>query len=400
MPYPSPIAIIGAGPTALIAAEVLALSGCAVDVYDRMASPARKLLIAGRGGLNLTHSEPLAHFLPRYGDAAEWLAPAIQLFPPEALRTWCEGLGEETFVGSSGRVFPRRMKAVGLLRAWLRRLESLGVRYHAKHHWLGWEGDALRFITPQGEKKITAVATLLALGGASWPRLGSDGGWVPLLQSQGVAMNALQPSNCGFTIAWSDYLREKFAGAPLKPVAVTHAGVTRQGEAMITAQGIEGGVIYAFSAAIREAIAREGSTEITLDLRPGMSLETLEQKLAARGSKSLGSFLRSAGFSPLAVALLHETTPDVAHMPQLAARLKSLPLTLTGTTGMARAISSAGGIARAALTADYMLSAKPGVFAAGEMLDWEAPTGGYLLQACFSTGVAAANGVLRFSQGD
>ena len=395
------IAIIGAGPAALIAAEMLAQKGCAVHVYDRMPSPARKLLIAGRGGLNITHSEPLEDFLPRYGAASDWLAPAIRAFPPDALRAWCEGLGEETFVGSSGRVFPRRMKAVTLLRAWLRRLETLGVRYHARHHWLGWHGDALRFATPQaGETHITPHATLLALGGASWPRLGSDGGWVKLLEAEDVAITALQPSNCGFIAHWSDYFRERFAGAPLKPVAITHRGITRQGEAMITAQGLEGGAIYALSSGVREAIAHDGQTTITLDLRPAMTVDALTQKLAARGSKSLSSFLRSVNFSPLAIALLHETIPAAVvtglSADALAQHVKALKVTLHSTTGMMRAISTAGGVAHSAVDDTFMLHAKTGTFVAGEMLDWEAPTGGYLLQACFSTGVAAAHGILHY----
>lgn len=383
------IAIIGAGPTALMVAETLAQSGHAVHLYDQMPTPARKLLIAGRGGLNLTHSEPLETFLPRYGAAADWLAPSIHTFPPQALRDWCESLGEETFVGSSGRVFPRSMKAVTLLRAWLQRLEKLGVRYYPRHQWLGWHEGRLRFNTPHGEILLRRDATLLALGGASWPRLGSTGIWVNILEAEGVNITPLRPANSGFTVNWSEHFRTRFAGQPLKPLAITHEGITRQGEAMITAQGIEGGLIYAHSAALREAIARDGQTQIHLDLRPGMTLEMLRNKLAARGSKSLGSFLRSAGFSPLAVALIHETAPGT----DLAAHIKSLPLILTGTTGMARAISTAGGIARDALDDRFMLKNKPGIFAAGEMLDWEAPTGGYLLQACFSTAVAAAQGI-------
>ena len=389
------IAIIGAGPAALMAAEVLANAGHAVDVYDRMPSPARKLLIAGRGGLNLTHSEPLDSFLTRYGDAADWLAPAVRAFGPDALRAWCEGLGEPTFVGSSGRVFPRSMKAVTLLRAWLKRLEALGVRYHPRHQWLGWDGQALRFATPSGEVAITADATLLALGGASWPRLGSDGGWVSILRAETIRVSNLQPANCGFTTHWSDYFRTRFAGQPLKPLAITHEGTTHQGEAMVTAQGFEGGIMYARCAAIRNAITRDGHTTITLDLRPSMTVEALHKKLGHRGNKSLSSFLSSANFSPLAIALLHETTPGGVDADALAERLKALPLRLTGTSDFARAISTAGGITREAVNEHYMLNAKPGVFVAGEMLDWEAPTGGYLLQACFSTGVAAANGILH-----
>ncbi len=401
MKPPFNIAIIGAGPAGLMAAEWLATAGCRVTIYDQMPTPARKLLIAGRGGLNLTHSEPLDIFLTRYGAAEKFLSPAIEAFPPAALRAWCEELGVETFIGSSGRVFPRSMKAVALLRAWLKRLEQLDVTYAPRHRWIGWENAALCFENAAGEK-VTATpdATLLALGGASWPRLGSNGFWVKLLQQRGVNVAALRPSNCGFITPWSDYFVSRFAGQPLKPVAITHQGITRQGEAMITREGIEGGVIYAHSAAIREAITVQGKTEITLDLRPAMRAEQLTTKLATRGSKSLSSHLRSSGFSPLSIALLHETTPaaelSIMDAAALAARLKSLPVTLTATTGIDRAISSAGGIRLSALNADYMLRDLPGIFAAGEMLDWEAPTGGYLLQACFSSAVAAAEGMLRY----
>lgn len=390
------IAIIGAGPAGLMAAEILASEGHVVNLYDRMPSPARKLLIAGRGGLNLTHSEPLDLFLTRYGEAADWLAPSIQDFSPEALRAWCEGLGEETFVGSSGRVFPKRMKASGLLRAWLKRLESLDVMYFARHQWLGWTGNGqeLRFATPQGEVTVLPDSTVLALGGASWPRLGSDGGWVKMLREAGVDVAPLKPSNCGFTVDWSDFMRTRFAGQPLKPLAITHAGITRQGEAMLTEQGIEGGVIYALSAAMREAIARDGSAEILLDLRPTMDVEALRKKLGVRGSKSLSAHLKSAGFSPLEIALLHEAVNVVA-IEDIAATLKALPLIVTGTTGIGRAISSAGGIMRDAVTEHFMLKHKPGVYAVGEMLDWEAPTGGYLLQACFSTAVMAARAIVQ-----
>jgi uncharacterized flavoprotein (TIGR03862 family) len=398
------IAIIGAGPSGLMAAEILAGAGHAVTVYDRMPSPGRKFLIAGRGGLNLTHSEPLEQFIGRYGAAAEWLAPSIRAFPPEAVRAWCEGLGQETFVGSSGRVFPRSMKAVQLLRAWLKRLEQRGVRYAPRHNWQGWQGTALRF-TDAGKNPVTvkADAVLLALGGASWPRFGSDGAWSGALSAWGVRMAPWRPSNGGFVSPWSEYFRTRFAGMPLKPVALTHQGVSRQGEAMITAQGIEGGAVYALSAGLRDAIEAQGSALLQLDLRPGMALAALTQKLQApRANKSLSTYLRRAGFSPLAIALLREVTPPEelaqASAAVLAARLKSLPLILTATTGLARAISSAGGIAREAVNQDFMLHARPGVFVAGEMLDWEAPTGGYLLQGCFSTAVAAAHGILRYER--
>jgi uncharacterized flavoprotein (TIGR03862 family) len=396
------MAIIGGGPAGLIAAEILAMAGHQVTVYDRMPSLARKFLMAGRGGLNLTHSEPLDKFMARYGSASEWLAPFLTAYPPEALRTWCEALGEETFVGSSGRVFPRSMKAAPLLRAWLLRLNRLGVRYATRHVWLGWEDRDLVFLNETGERiYVMPDATLLALGGASWPRLGSDGAWVPLLQEIGVDLAPLRPANMGFVVPWSEYFSSRFAGVPLKPVAITHQGVSRQGEVMVTAQGLEGGAIYALSARMREAIAQDGHTDITLDLRPDMTLDALSRKLdKARGNKSLSTYLKSVGFPPLAMGLLREAFSQqaLATMPasELARLLKSLPVHFTATAGMVRAISSAGGIARHALTPDLMLRAKPGVFAAGEMLDWEAPTGGYLLQACFSTAVAAAHGMQRF----
>ncbi len=396
------IAIIGAGPAGLMAAEILATAGHVVTVYDRMPSVGRKLLMAGRGGLNLTHSEPLEPFISRYGEAANWLEPHIQAFSPEALRAWCEGLGQETFIGSSGRVFPRSMKAAPLLRAWLARLNTLGVQFAMRHTWQGWEGDHLRFTDAQGnDVTVDADATLLALGGASWPRLGSDGSWTSLLSAAGVAVCDLKPSNCGFIVPWSDYFSEKFAGQPLKPVAISHNGITRQGEAMVTARGLEGGVIYAMSAPLRESILKHGQAQITLDLRPGLAQEALEKKLdIPRGSKSLSNYLQKAGLSSLAIALLREVIEPVqlaeASVEDFAAWFKALPLTLTATTGLARAISSAGGIEQPALGDHFMLKAKPGVFAAGEMLNWEAPTGGYLLQGCFSTAVAAAKGMLRY----
>lgn len=396
------MAILGGGPCGLMAAEVLATAGHHVTIYDRMPSLARKFLMAGRGGLNLTHSEAIDLFMTRYGAAADWLAPYITAYPPEALRAWCEGLGEEIFIGSSGRIFPRSMKAAPLLRAWLARLNGLGVQYYARHRWCGWEGPDLVFLNDGGETiRVRSDATLLALGGASWPRLGSDGSWVPLLSGAGVELAPLRPSNMGFVVPWSEHFSHRFAGVPLKPVTITHRHISRRGEIMMTVQGLEGGAIYALSAAIREAIAQEGATEIVLDLRPDMTREVLSRKLdKVRGNKSLSSFLKSAGFSPLASGLLRETFPltSFTSMPShaLAEALKSIPVRLTASAGMARAISSAGGITRQALTTDLMLRAKPGVFAAGEMLDWEAPTGGYLLQACFSTAVAAAHGMLRY----
>jgi uncharacterized flavoprotein (TIGR03862 family) len=297
------------------------------------------------------------------------------------------------------------MKAVQLLRAWLMRLEQRGVRYAPRHRWLGWQGEVLCFEGPsQTLIPVHADATLLALGGASWPRLGSDGAWTTILSTEGISLAPLRPANCGFTTLWTPYLRERFQGQPLKPVTITHEGIAHQGEAMLTAEGIEGGVIYAHSAALREAIARDGSTIIYLDLRPTMPHTALVQKLHNRGNKSLPSFLRSAGFSPLIIALLHELTPPAllktATAETLAAKLKALPVLLTGTSGMARAISSAGGVVQHEVTDDFMLRKKEGVFVAGEMLDWEAPTGGYLLQACFSTASVAAAGILDFLRKD
>jgi uncharacterized flavoprotein (TIGR03862 family) len=386
------VSIIGAGPAGLIAAETLAKNGAHVTVYDRMPTPARKLLIAGRGGLNLTHSEPLEIFLTRYGTEADWLAPSIHSFTPSNLRAWCESLGQETFVGSSGRVFPTSMKAVELLRAWLARLETLGVRYLPRHRWLGWKGDALHFRTDAGEDIFaTPDATVLALGGASWPRLGSDGAWTSILEAEGIPTTPLRAANSGFCVEWSEYFRERFAGEPLKPVEITHHGASRQGEAMMTANGIEGGVIYALSRSIRSAIECDGTAQIQLDLRPNIAASALAAKFPERKKgESQSNYLRKCGLSPLVIALLREEPAT------LAAMLKATPLTLTATAGIERAISSAGGIPRSALTDDFMLRAKPGIFAAGEMLDWEAPTGGYLLQACYSTGIAAAHGVLRY----
>ncbi len=392
------IAIIGGGPSGLMAAEIIAGAGHLVTIYDHMPSLGRKLLMAGRGGLNLTHSEPMEKFICRYGASSKWLEPYINAFTPDDLRAWCEGLGQETFIGSSGRIFPRSMKAAPLLRAWLHRLDKLGVTYKAKHSWQGWNADSLQFI--DDKKQIFLVkpyATLLALGGASWPRLGSNGSWVKILNEYGIDISPLSPANCGFIANWSDYFSNRFAGQPLKSVALTHNNITNQGELMITAKGLEGGAIYAISARLRESIAAENSTLLNIDLRPGMSLDTLTQKLKnLRGAQSLSTCLRKAGFPPQAIGLLRETTTPAKDAATLAAQLKCLPVTFTGTTGIGRAISTAGGIKQSALNNDFMLNAKPGVFATGEMLDWEAPTGGYLLQGCFSTAVAVAHGILRF----
>jgi uncharacterized flavoprotein (TIGR03862 family) len=395
------IAIIGAGPTGLIAAERLSQAGCAVTLYDRMASPGRKFLMAGRGGLNLTHSEALERFLARYGAAEPKLAAAIKRFPPDALRRWSEGLGQPTFVGSSGRVFPTAFKASPLLRAWAARLKDLGVMFRPRHRWLGWAEDgALRFREESGQEILAvADATILALGGASWPRLGSDGSWVEILSAAGVEIASLRPANCGFEAGWSPIFAERFAGEPLKPLALDFAGKHVRGEAMITAEGIEGGAVYALAAELREAIAAGGSAQLMLDLKPDVSEADLLKKLALpRRRQSFSTWVRkAASLSPVAIGLLREIGgADIQSMagPALARLIKALPLTLTGVRPIDRAISTAGGVRLDQLDERFMLRAKPGVFAAGEMLDWEAPTGGYLLQACFSTGMAAADGAL------
>jgi len=378
-----------------MAAEAAAEAGAAVTVLDHMPSPARKLLIAGRGGLNLTHSEPLERFLDRYGAAREQLAPFIRAFPPPALVTWCEALGQETFVGSSGRVFPRAMKASPLLRAWLARLAARGVALRTRMRWTGLDADGgLRFADGS---VLRPGATVLALGGASWPRLGSDGGWAALLPGSAIA--PLRPSNMGFAVAWSAHLRSRFAGAPLKRIALTFGGVTVRGEAMLTEQGIEGGAVYALSAPLREAIARDGHAVLRVDLRPDVAAAELAARLAAAPrAMSLSNRLRRiAGLSPIAVALVQEALQGGAAREDVAALVKALPLHLSAPFPIARAISSAGGLAWDEVDEALMLNRHPGVFACGEMLDWEAPTGGYLLQACFATGRAAGLAAARFS---
>jgi hypothetical protein len=373
-----------------MAAEAAAQAGAAVVVADHMPSPARKLLIAGRGGLNLTHSEALPQFLKHYGAAEPHLTPHIHAFPPEALIAWVEGLGQSCFVGSSGRVFPRAMKASPLLRAWMARLSALGVRLVMRHRWLGFAADgAARFATPDGEVQIKASATILALGGASWPRLGSDGAWPALLP--GIATRPFAPSNMGFAIPWSVHLRQRFAGTPLKRIALSFGGITQRGEAVLTEAGIEGGAVYALSAAIRDALEGQPSVTLHLDLRPDLSLAELSARLAGRrGSLSLSNHLRrNAGLAPVGIALVQEALMAGPEQGDLAALIKALPLHVTGCFPIARAISSAGGLAWSEVDENLMLRRLPGVFACGEMLDWEAPTGGYLLQACFSTGRAA-----------
>lgn len=402
LPSTKSIAVIGAGPAGLVAAERLSAAGLAVTVYDRMPSVGRKLLMAGRGGLNLTHSEPRPGFLARYGAQADALAPLVAAFPPESLRDWAEQLGEPTFVGSSGRVFPKSMKASPLLRAWLRRLDAQGVRFALRHEWLGIAPDgAQRFRLADGaETAIKADATLLALGGASWPRLGSNGAWASILAAHGVEIMPLQPANVGFRVDWSDPFRERFAGTPLKTATFQFAGLAMRGEALITDYGIEGGAIYALSAPLREAIARDGSARLILDLCPQRSAADIAGRIASqKPGQSLANLLRKAlALPPVAINLLREAAD--AAVPRdpdaLAALIKATPITLLGPTGLDRAISTAGGVAWSALDPHLMLKALPGVFVAGEMIDWEAPTGGYLLQASFATGVAAAAGIAAY----
>jgi uncharacterized flavoprotein (TIGR03862 family) len=402
--HQSEVVVIGAGPAGLMAAEVAARGGANVTIYDAMPSAGRKLLMAGRGGLNLTHSETLPAFLARYGTAMPHLAPAIAAFPPDALRAWSEGLGQPTFVGSSGRVFPQGFKASPLLRAWLRRLDAMGVQLKLRHRWTGWDSDGRPvFQTPDGQLAVAASATVLALGGASWPRLGSDGGWVRILEQRGVAVAPLRPANCGFTVAWSDVFKDRFAGEPLKTIELSFGSQIVRGEAVLTRDGIEGGAIYALSATLRDAIAVAGHATLRIALRPDLDADRLTARLSApRGKQSFSTFLRkAAGLSPVAIGLLQEVAMasgvSLSAMPPeaLAARINNVEIVLTGTSALEKSISTAGGIAFDELDANYMLRQLPGIFVAGEMLDWEAPTGGYLLQASFATGAAAGRGALK-----
>jgi uncharacterized flavoprotein (TIGR03862 family) len=410
------VAVIGGGPAGLMAAEVLAAHGLRVDLYDAMPSVGRKFLLAGKGGMNLTHAEPIEPFLARYGARREQVAPWLASFGPDALRAWAHALGIATFVGSSGRVFPTDMKAAPLLRAWLHGLRAAGVRFHMRHRWLGWDdsaaGDAnrapntaLRFATPEGERRIGAAAVVIALGGASWPQLGSDGAWVAPLMQRGVPVQPLLPANCGFEADWSPYFRDRFAGQPLKSVALRVSDaqghpLSRPGECLITATGIEGSLIYALSAPIRARCLAYGEALVSLDLLPGLALErVLAEMTRARGARSLSSHLQSRlGITGVKAGLLHECLSKDAFddMSRVAHALKALPLRLLRPRPIAEAISSAGGVAFEALDPQLMLKAVPGVFCAGEMLDWEAPTGGYLLTACLASGRVAGHGVLAY----
>ncbi|MBX9269559.1 TIGR03862 family flavoprotein [Chromobacterium violaceum] len=397
------VAIIGGGPAGLMAAEVLAQRGYAVDVYDAMPSVGRKFLLAGIGGLNLTHSEPYPAFVGRYGDRAEQVEPLLKNFDADALRAWAHGLGVETFVGSSGRVFPREMKAAPLLRAWLSRLREAGARIHVRHRWQGWNADgSLKFDTPDGELAVRADATLLALGGGSWKKLGSDGRWMPWLAEKGVATAPLLPSNCGFDAGWSDFFADKFAGEPLKSVGLAFQGgdgreFKRVGECVITQSGIEGSLVYACSALLRDEIARAGAATCYLDLIPAWDeARVLAEVAHPRGSRSLSSHLQSRlNLKGARAGILRECLDKESFQnpAMLAAAIKRLPVTVTAARPIDEAISTAGGVCFSALDARQMLAALPGVFCAGEMLDWEAPTGGYLLTACFASGRAAGQGI-------
>jgi len=406
-PVTHSVAVIGAGPAGLMAAETLATAGVAVTVYDAMPSVGRKFLMAGRGGLNLTHSESLLTFVDCYGAARDRLAPHIQAFPPSALIGWAHGLGQATFTGSSGRIFPVAMKASPLLRAWLARLDGLGVRFEMRQRWRGWDGAGALILDsapPTKPEAKTPAATILALGGGSWAKLGSNGAWTQILAARGVSIAPLQPANCGFAIRWSDVFRDRFAGAPLKGVRFSHASAAVHGEAMISRDGIEGGAIYALSASLREAINADGAAALDIDLRPDISEADLHTRLCVvKSGETLSNRLRRvAGLSPVAIGLLREAhgvaLPTEASA--LAHAVKHTPLTLHATAALDRAISTAGGVSFDAVDDDLQLRALPGVFVAGEMLDWEAPTGGYLLQACFATGVAAARGALAVMGGE
>jgi len=400
------VAVIGAGPAGLMAAEVLAAGGAHVDVYDAMPSVGRKFLLAGKGGLNLTHAEPFERFVARYGKRREYIEPLLKTFGPEALRAWVHDLGITTFVGSSQRVFPLEMKAAPLLRAWLHRLRAAGVRFHMRHRWLGWnDAGAWCFATPAGEQSVSADTTILALGGGSWARLGSDGAWVPLLAGRGITVAPLQPANCGFDIEWSEHFRTRFAGQPVKSVALSFTGAdgrahSRQGECVVTETGIEGSVVYALSAPLRDTIATFGAAQVMLDLAPGRSEERVLAEVGhPRGSRSMASHLQSrTGIRGVKSGLLHEvlSAADFSDARLLAKTIKALPLRLTRARPLDEAISSAGGVSFEALDEHLMLRALPGVFCAGEMLDWEAPTGGYLLTACFASGQAAGRGALAW----
>lgn len=396
------VAIVGGGPAGLMAAQVLAEAGQPVDVFDAMPSAGRKFLLAGRGGLNLTHSEPFEAFVSRYGERRAEVERWLRAFDAQAVREWARGLGVETFVGTSGRVFPVGMKAAPLLRGWLHRLRERGVQFHMRHRFTGWAADgSLQFETADGPRSVAAQATVLALGGASWSRLGSDGAWVPLLQARGVAVSDLQPANSGFDVrgGWSEYFSQRFAGQPFKSVAIRFGPFHRQGEFVATATGIEGSLVYAVSALLRDEIAARGSARLEIDLLPARTPEHVLREVShPRGSRSLATHLKSRlGLDGIKLALLHEVLPReaLADPARLASAIKRVPLVVTAARPVDEAISTAGGVRMDALDEHLMLRGVPGVFCAGEMLDWEAPTGGYLLTACLASGRVAGVGVLE-----
>ncbi|MBY5761418.1 TIGR03862 family flavoprotein [Rhizobium leguminosarum] len=396
------IAIIGGGPAGLAAAELLSRSGHAVTVYDAMPTFARKFLLAGKSGLNITHSEDYARFTTRFGAASARLRAALDAFTPDDIRDWAAQLGTETFVGSSGRVFPKVMKASPLLRAWLRRLEAQSATLRTRHRWSGFADDGYVFETPEGRSIVHCDAALLALGGANWPRLGSDAAWVPWLAGRGVEIDTFQPANCGFVVGWSGNFSERFAGEPVKSVTATSEAGTFPGEFVITGSGIEGSLVYTHTAALRDRLLNHGSAVLTLDLAPGRTIERLSRDLARQDVKSSFSnrLRKGAGLDGVKAALLRELAPerDRTDPERLAGMIKALPVPVIKTRPIAEAISSAGGIRWTGIDENYMLKALPGTFVAGEMLDWEAPTGGYLLTACLATGRAAARGIEAWLQ--
>lgn len=400
---PPTVAIIGGGPAGLMAAEVLSHAGVKINLYDAMPSVGRKFLMAGKGGLNISHAENFDTFLSRYAERRVDLEPMLTHFPPDALRAWVQGLGFDTFVGSSGRVFPTEMKAAPLLRAWLQRLRRAGVVFHVRHRWLGWDDDnLLRFATPQGEQLIKADAVVLALGGGSWARLGSTGAWVELLQQRGVDIAPLKPANCGFDVAWSEHFRSRFAGQPLKSVQLSYRDFQQRGDLIVTATGVEGGLIYTASARLRDSCAAIESAVIHLDLLPDKSVSIVTAKLVQpRCKDSMANHLRKRlGISGVKAGLLRELLPaDVFNNPEkLALAIKALPIKLLAPRPIDEAISTAGGVTFDAVNKQLMINKLAGVFCAGEMLDWEAPTGGYLLTACFASGRTAGEGVLKWLQ--
>ena len=399
--HPKAASIIGGGPAGLMAAEILIQAGLQVDIYDSMPSLGRKFLMAGKSGLNLTHSEPFESFVGRYGSRRKELEPILREFTPGDLRLWARDLGIETFVGSSGRVFPVGMKASPLLRLWLRRLAGSGVSFHLRHAWRGWDADgSLRFLTPEGERSVCPDAVLLALGGGSWAKLGSTGAWVDWLREVGAQVNPLRPANCGFDVAWSEHFRARFEGAPVKSVVLSFRDFHQQGEFVITKHGVEGSLVYTASSLLRDEIEASGRAVMHLDLAPDRSeVQLLERLSRPRGSRSLSSHLEKAiGIKGVKAGLLREFLPkaDLEDPARLAGAMKCLPVPLITARPLDEAISSAGGVAFESLDENLMLRAKPGVFCAGEMLDWEAPTGGYLLTACFATGRRAARGVIEW----